>query len=138
MFEYSGGIFIRFYFDMGLGPAVAAVAPVARRSGWLVDETWLCQRALAATEGMRETGERKVLGYDVGQAESYEFWREFLRHLVRRGLKAVQLVLSDAYESLKQVIAEILAGASWQRCRVHCVSRSMEALGLGEEGRLVA
>ncbi|WP_324715440.1 IS256 family transposase [Carboxydochorda subterranea] len=69
--------------------------------------------------GVRETGEREVLGYAIGQAESYEFWSEFLRHLVHRGLKGVQLVISDAHEGLKRAIAEILAGASWQRCRVH-------------------
>lgn len=47
--------------------------------------------------GVRETGERKVLGYAIGQAESYEFWSEFLRHLVHRGLKGVQLLISDAH-----------------------------------------
>ena len=31
--------------------------------------------------GVRATGEREVLGFDVGAAESYEFWLEFLRSL---------------------------------------------------------
>lgn len=37
--------------------------------------------------GARETGQREVLGYGVGQADTYEFWRESLRNLVHRGLK---------------------------------------------------
>ena len=42
--------------------------------------------------GVRATGEREVLGFDVWVAESYEFWLEFLRSLVARGLKGVRLV----------------------------------------------
>lgn len=69
--------------------------------------------------GVRETGEREVLGFDVGAAETYEFWLGFLRSLLSRGLKGVRLVISDAHEGLKRAIAEVLAGATWQRCRVH-------------------
>lgn len=69
--------------------------------------------------GVRETGEREVLGFDVGAAETYEFWLEFLRGLVARGLKGVRLVISDAHQGLKRAIGEVLAGAAWQRCRVH-------------------
>ncbi|PZN00837.1 MULTISPECIES: IS256 family transposase [Thermaerobacter] len=69
--------------------------------------------------GVRETGEREVLGFDVGAAETYEFWLDFLRRLVARGLKGVRLVISDAHEGLKRAIGEVLAGATWQRCRVH-------------------
>jgi transposase-like protein len=38
---------------------------------------------------------------------------------VERGLSGVRLVISDAHVGLKQAIGEILAGAAWQRCRVH-------------------
>jgi len=69
--------------------------------------------------GVRATGKREVLGFDVGAAESYEFWLEFLRSLVARGLKGVRLVISDAHGGLKRALSEVLAGASWQRCRVH-------------------
>jgi transposase-like protein len=31
----------------------------------------------------------------------------------------VQLVISDAHAGLKNAIASVLLGASWQRCRVH-------------------
>jgi transposase-like protein len=31
----------------------------------------------------------------------------------------VQLVVSDAHTGLKQTIAAVMAGAGWQRCRVH-------------------
>jgi hypothetical protein len=44
-----------------------------------------------------------------------DFWLEFLRSLVKRGLKVVQLVTSDAHEGLKAAIAQVLTEASWQR-----------------------
>jgi putative transposase len=38
---------------------------------------------------------------------------------VRRGLTGVQPVISHAQEGLRAAIDQVLAGASWQRCRVH-------------------
>ena len=42
-----------------------------------------------------------------------------MRSLVARGLKGVQLVISDAHEGLKAAVAAVLPGAAWQRCRTH-------------------
>ena len=36
-----------------------------------------------------------------------------------RGLGGVELVTSDAHQGLKDAIATVFAGASWQRCRTH-------------------
>ena len=47
------------------------------------------------------------------------FWLDFLRSLVQRGLKGVQLFTSDAHEGLKAAINQVLVEATWQRCRVH-------------------
>jgi len=69
--------------------------------------------------GVNQSGQREILGFDVGPAESHDFWLAFLRSLAKRGLRGTRLVVSDAHEGLKQAIAEVLAGASWQRCRVH-------------------
>ena len=75
--------------------------------------------ALVVAIGVRRSGEREVLGLDLGASESHGFWLRFLRGLVRRGLRGVKLVISDAHEGLKQAIEKVMAGASWQRCRVH-------------------
>jgi putative transposase len=55
----------------------------------------------------------------VGPSEDRAFWTAFLRSLVKRGLRGVRLVTSDAHEGLKQAIATVLSGATWQRCCVH-------------------
>ncbi|HEX9107756.1 MAG TPA: IS256 family transposase [Longimicrobiales bacterium] len=79
----------------------------------------IVSQAVVIAVGVRETGERDVLGFAVGASEEEAFWRDFLRGLVGRGLHGVQLVISDAHEGLKAAIAAVFAGASWQRCRVH-------------------
>jgi transposase-like protein len=82
--------------------------------------------------GVNEHGRREVLGLEVGPSEAAPFWTEFLRGLVRRGLRGVELVISDAHEGIKAGVARVL-GTSWQRCRVH-FGREMQ-LGAAKSGR---
>lgn len=77
--------------------------------------------AMVIAVGVNESGERRILGYDLGPSEDGAFWLEFLRSLVARGLKGVRLVISDSHEGLKNAIQAVLQGAAWQRCRVHFV-----------------
>jgi putative transposase len=76
-------------------------------------------RAVVIATGVTADGGREVLGLDVGDSEDGAFWTAFLRSLKARGLAGVQLVVSDAHTGLKQAIEAVMAGASWQRCRVH-------------------
>ena len=55
----------------------------------------------------------------------------FLKSLVRRGLKGVKLVISDAHEGLKHAIAKVM-GATWQRCRVHWVRNALAHVPKGQ------
>ena len=79
----------------------------------------VCSMALVIAVGVNQSGEREILGFDVGMSEDGAFWEEFLRKLVARGLKGVKLVVSDAHEGLKSAIKKVLTGSTWQRCRVH-------------------
>jgi transposase-like protein len=76
-------------------------------------------QATVVAIGVTTDGERQVLGLDVGPSEDRAFWTAFLRSLVKRGLKGVRLVISDAHEGLKQALSTVLSGTAWQRCRVH-------------------
>jgi putative transposase len=75
--------------------------------------------AVVVAYGVRADGVREVLGVNVGLSEEVVLWREFLQSLVARGVRGVQLVISDAHAGLKQAIREVFVGAAWQRCRVH-------------------
>jgi len=75
--------------------------------------------AVVVATAVNREGQREVLGVDAGAAEDGAFWLSFLRSLVARGLSGVQLVTSDAHLGLRDAIAAVFAGASWQRCRTH-------------------
>src|SRR5512147_170619 len=74
--------------------------------------------AVIIAVGVNSDGRREVLGLAIGPSEAETFWTEFLRKLARRGLRGVELVISDAHEGLKAAITRVLH-ATWQRCRVH-------------------
>lgn len=92
-----------------------------RRRGRVVSQ------ALVVATGVSGHGRREILGMALGDAETTDFWTEFLRGLRERGLKVatdadplgVALATSDAHAGLKAAVKAILPGASWQRCRVH-------------------
>src|SRR6266581_1747924 len=81
--------------------------------------------AVLIAVGVRSTGEREVVGVDVGPAEDHEFWLQFLRQLLNRGLSGVRLVISDSHLGLKQAVAQVFVGSTWQRCRVHFMRNAM-------------
>jgi transposase-like protein len=62
-------------------------------------------------------GFREILRICEG-AEDKSGWSAFLRRLVDRGLKGVELIISDASRGLVESAAEYLPGANWQRCVV--------------------
>jgi putative transposase len=81
----------------------------------------IVSRAVVVATAVTADGNREVLGVDVGDSEDEVFWTAFLRALKDRGLGGVRLVISDAHAGLKASIARVFNGASWQRCKVHCM-----------------
>jgi transposase-like protein len=94
--------------------------------------------ALVIAIGVRASGEREVLGFEVGASEEESFWQTFLRSLVARGLRGVQLVISDAHSGLKAAIEAIFHGASWQRCRVHFMRNVLALIPRAEKAMVAA
>jgi putative transposase len=76
-------------------------------------------RAVVVATGVTATGDREVLGVEVGDSEDQAFWAAFFKGLRSRGLGGVQLVISDHHLGLKAAIESVFVGAAWQRCRVH-------------------
>jgi putative transposase len=75
--------------------------------------------AVVIATAVNDEGHREVLGVDVLTSEDGTGWTVFLRGLVARGLRGVQLVTSDSHAGLAKAIAAVLPGAAWQRCRTH-------------------
>jgi transposase-like protein len=94
--------------------------------------------ATVVAVGVSSCGRREVLGVDVGPCEDEAFWTAFLRHLVRRGLKGVKLVISDAHVGLKRAVSKSLPGACWQRCRVHFMRNLLSTVPKGAQEAVAA
>ena len=69
--------------------------------------------------GVNEEGYREIIGVVEGAKEDKESWKNFLRHLKDRGLKGVQLIISDKCLGLVESLGEFYPNAKWQRCVVH-------------------
>jgi len=98
----------------------------------------IVSQALVIATGVRESGEREVLGFALGASEEEAFWLDFLRSLMRRGLKGVQLVTSDAHEGLKGALGQVMAGVTWQRCRVHFMRNLLAHVPRGDKSMVAA
>ena len=99
------------------------------------EEGRIARVSVVVATAVNVEGKREVLGIDVGTSEDGAFWLAFLRGLVARGLSGVELVTSYAHQGLREAIATVFGGVSWQRCRTHFmrnlltrVPKSAEAL----------
>ena len=111
---------------------------------WL-DATYLKQReggrindvAAIIAVAVDAEGRREIVGLHIGPSEAETFWAAFLKSLVRRGLRGVKLVISDAHEGLKAAIRRVM-GASWQRCRVHWMRNALAYVPKGQQTMVAA
>jgi putative transposase len=79
--------------------------------------------------GVRDDGFREILGVEVADTESEATYHELFRSLKARGLREVELVVSDEHEGLKAAVDRHFQGASWQRCQVHYARNLLGMVG---------
>jgi putative transposase len=85
-----------------------------RMDGRIMSQGVLVVCGVRRTDGMRE-----ILAVEVADTESEATYQELFRSLKRRGLRGVELVVSDDHEGLKAAVSRHFQGASHQRCQVH-------------------
>jgi transposase-like protein len=69
--------------------------------------------------GVNKEGYREILGVAEGAKEDKASWTAFLRYLKGRGLKGVELIISDKCLGLIESLGDFYPKAKWQRCMVH-------------------
>ncbi len=69
--------------------------------------------------GVNSSGYREILGVAEGSREDSESWLQFLRYLRQRGLKQIDLMISDKSLGFLDTLGEVYPNAKWQRCVVH-------------------
>src|SRR6201996_5569767 len=86
---------------------------------------------------VKTEGRREIVGLGIGPSEAEPFWSAFLKGLVKRGLKGVKLVISDADDGLRLAITRVLA-ATWRRCRVHWMRNALAHVPKGQHTMVAA
>ena len=86
-------------------------------------------QGVLVVSGVRDDGMREVLAVEVADTESEATYRELFRSLKGRGLKGVELVISDDHGGLKAAIARHFQGAAYQRCQVHYARNLLGMVG---------
>lgn len=76
-------------------------------------------KALFVAIGVNNTGHKEVIGFDVYDTEKLTTWKSFFESLKSRGLRGVDIVISDAHSGLREAIKECFSDSSWQRCQAH-------------------
>lgn len=75
--------------------------------------------AVLLAVGVNPGKPREVLGVSVSLSEAEVHWREFMEGLSARGLKGMELIISDDHSGLKAARKSVFPSVPWQRCHFH-------------------
>ena len=94
--------------------------------------------AVVVATGVTATGQREILGLDVGDSEDEVFWKGFMTSLKQRGLAGVRLVISDQHSGLVAALRRCFQGVAHQRCRVHFARNLLSHVPKGQADYVAA
>lgn len=78
-----------------------------------------CKMPILAAVGIRPTGEREVLGFQVGERENQQAWEDLLEDLKARGVKHIGLWVSDGNQAMLNALVAKFPASQRQRCVIH-------------------
>ena len=84
--------------------------------------------AVCVVIGINEQGYRSILAIDVSHSENEADYGDLFMKLKDRGLKGVQLVISDDHKGIKKAVESHFIGSCWQRCQVHFMRNFLSKL----------
>jgi len=88
--------------------------------------------------GVAQSGYREILAVSEGAKEDTASWTRFLREMKQRGLKGVELFVSDKCLGLVENLADFFPQARWQRCVVHFYRNVWTAVPTGKVKEVAA
>ena len=78
-----------------------------------------CKMPILAVVGIAASGEREVLAFSVGDRENEQAWKDLLEDLKQRGVKEIDLWISDGNQAMLNAITKKFPTSARQRCVVH-------------------
>ena len=85
-------------------------------------------KALYVCIGVNTEGRREILSARLYDSETEVEWESFFDDLKERGLKGVELVISDGHKGIQESVARSFMGAAWQYCHVHFMRNLMKLI----------
>jgi len=83
------------------------------------EESRVRSRGVMIAAGVNESGYREILGLMLGDTESEASWTEFFINLKNRGLRGLDILVSDHHSGLVKAVKKQFQGITWQRCQTH-------------------
>ena len=84
------------------------------------------KKAVYIALGVTMEGEKEILGFYIGNAESAKYWMSVLNELKNRGLKDILIMCADGLKGLKEAIATVYPKTEFQRCIVHLIRNTLK------------
>jgi len=75
--------------------------------------------AVLSAIGVNEKGKREILGISVSLSEAEVHWRNFFENLQKRGMRGLELIISDDHSGLGAARKAVFPSVLWQRCTFH-------------------
>jgi transposase-like protein len=88
------------------------------------------------TIGIDKNGHRKILGVDIAFEESYQSYLNHFNKIKDRGLKYVDLTISDEHKGLIKAQQEVFPNTPHQRCICHFMRNVLSCVPYKEKAKL--
>ena len=85
-------------------------------------------KALYVCIGIDSDGRREILSCKLCDSETEMEWESFFDDLKERGLKGIELVISDGHKGIQESVTRSFLGAAWQYCHVHFMRNIMKLI----------
>ncbi|WP_251717898.1 IS256 family transposase [Lactobacillus agrestimuris] len=95
------------------------------------------REAIYIAIGIKPNGHKEVIDYCIAPSENVEVWTELLENIKSRGLKQVELFLSDGVVGMKTALAKTYPKAHFQRCLVHVMRNICAKVRVDDRERIM-
>jgi transposase-like protein len=89
-------------------------------------------QAVLVTAGINSGGVREILDWRIADSESEFTWNDVFESLKRRGLRGLEMIVSDAHSGIRAALERRFQGVVWQRCQVHFIRELLKKVSWKE------
>ena len=88
----------------------------------------IVSKALFIAYAFNIKGVREIIGFEAYPSETKEYWEDFMRKLQKRGLRGINMFISDSHEGIKYAFCKVYPLVPWQRCQHHFLKNIVDSV----------